>query len=291
MRNFFALLCLALLPLNSVRAEGFLLWQAQKDGQTINLLANIPVMSSDLVAKLAPEVHDAFKSSKLVIFESDPDVERRKEGRNQIINAALYPEGDDLMNHLPTDTKRAFQKICREYNIQGHNLIKLRPWMAAQNLLQMIYVRAQVRLGDDLEKYFYRRVTEDEKPLAFLQSPDDTINMFDAMNEKDQIRLLDKSMHDAQTLTNFLTRVEAAWKASDMDAATGIINESFADYPDVRKALFQSRHAKWADELQSQAGIEEQVFALVSLSSLVGPDNLLDQLKARGYLIAQVVPE
>jgi len=291
MKYFSALICLALLPFGGVHAEGFLMWQAQKDGQTINLLANIPVMSNDLVANLAPEVHDAFKTAKLVIFESDPDIERRKEGRNQIINAAMYPEGDDLMNHLPTDTKRAFQKICREYNIQGHNLIRLQPWMAAQNLLQMIYVRAQVRLGDDLEKYFYRRATEDEKPLAFLQSPNDTINMFGAMSEKDQVRLLDKSIHDAQTLTNFLARVETAWKTSDMDAATGIINESFAAYPDVRKALFQSRHAKWAEDLQSQAGIEEQVFALVSLSSLVGPDNLLDQLKERGYLIAQVVPE
>lgn len=273
------------------RADGFLMWQAQKEGQTIHLLANIPILSNDLISRLGPEVQDAFVKSKLIVFEADPDIERRKEGRQQIINSALYPDGDDLLNHLPPATKKEFQKICQDYNIHNRNIVRLHPWMAAQNLLQLIMVRAQVRLGDDLERHFYRQATTEDKPLAFLNSPMDTINLFDSISEEQQVQILDKSIRDARTMTNFLKKVESAWFASDAEAATAIINESFNAYPDVRKALFESRNATWAAELESQVGIEEQIFALVSLSNLVGNNNLLDQLKSRGFLIAQVVSE
>jgi uncharacterized protein YbaP (TraB family) len=291
MKKTFLLTLPLIMAINNALAGGFLMWQAQREDRTIHLLANIPVMSGDLIPSLAPEIQQAFEKSNLVVFESDPDVERRKEGRKQIIDSALYPEGDDLLNHLPKATRRDFQNICNEYKISTDNIVRLRPWMAAQNLLQIISVRAQVRLGDDLEKHFYRRAVTDDKALAFLSTPRVTIDMYAAMPEELQVKLLDKSIRDARTMTNFLSRVETAWKSTDADEATSLITESFRGYPDIYQALFVSRNRGWAADLESQSGIEDQVFVLVSLSNLVGTDNLLEQLKSLGFRIAQVVPE
>lgn len=286
-----ALIVLALCCTIPAHARGFLMWQAQKDDRVIHLLAAVPFLSKDVATDLAPEITTAFNESKLIVFESDPDPERRRAGRQRIYEAALYPENDSLINHLPGPVKKDYQKLCRDLVISGENINRLQPWMAAQNLLRIAMVKSQVRLADDLDRLLHQRAMLDDKPLAFLNTAQETLDMYQGMSEELAGRIFAKALRDAGTLTNFLPAVEAAWRASDLETATRLIDESFAGFDDVHAALFAERNLAWANDLDAQSGIEGEIFAVVSLSHLVGADNLLDRLAAMGYRIAQVVPE
>jgi len=285
------LLAITLLCTVQAQARGFLMWQAQKDDRVIHLLASVPFLSKDVATDLAPEINTAFSDAKLIVFESDPDPERRREGRRLIYETAQYPENDSLVNHLPAPVKKQYQQVCRELVINGENMNRLRPWMAAQNLLRIALVKSQVRLADDLDTVLYRRAVIDDKPLAFLNTAQETLDLYTSMSEELHVRMFEKALSDSRNLTNFLPAVEAAWRATDIDRATKLISDSFAGFEDVHQALFADRNSAWANDLDAQSGIEGEIFAVVNLSHLVGADNLLDRLAGQGYRIAQVVPE
>ncbi len=267
------------------------MWQAQKEDRKIHILATIPFVSADVATRPAREINQAYDASAVIIFESDPDVERRKAGQQVIMQAARYPEGDSLVNHLSDNTRKQYRSVCQRLTINTENLDRVRPWMAAQNLLKIAMTHSGVRLGDNLDMLFYRRAVNDDKPMAFLNNAQATIDLYSAMSDRAQERVLEKALRDSSTLTNFLPAIETAWRASDAEGAQKLIHSSFAGFEDVAAHLFSARNSSWADDLDAQAGIEGEVMALINLSQLVGPENLFVHLKNRGYLIAQVVPE
>jgi len=271
------------------QAQGFLMWQAQRDGQTLHILANIPIMSADIASRLADEIDQAFRSSSLVIFESDPDPDRRKEKMKMIAAISRYPEGESLTRKLPRRVAVEFETFNRNMAIDSDGMDRLRPWMAAQKIIQIASIQSRIRMADDLEQMFYSRAVHDDKAISFLNSTEDTINLYSGMSEERQIQMLQKALRDSRSISNTMAAVENAWRAGDEATATRIITKNYSGYDGLHEELFTSRNETWAGKLDAHRGVEDHVFVLVNISHLVGPGSLLDQLRARGYLIAQIV--
>ncbi|HMO04935.1 MAG TPA: TraB/GumN family protein [Kiritimatiellia bacterium] len=283
-----AVLLLTLAPMLAP-AQGFLMWQAQKDDRVIHLLAAIPFLSANVATDLGPDVIAAYNESKLVAFEAEPDPERRKEGHRLIIQAGRYPEDDTLLNHLTPALRKTYQRLATEWALNTDNLNRLKPWMAAQTLLRIAMTQSKVRLGDDLEKLLYVRAKIDDRPMAFLNTAQRTVDLYTSLDDALHLRIFEKALGDARTLTNLLPAVETAWRAGDADTATSLVRGSFAGFEDVYRALFPGRNAAWAEDLDAHSVIEGDILAIIGLSHLVGEDSVLDALAARGYRIAQVV--
>jgi uncharacterized protein YbaP (TraB family) len=285
------LFLLALLAAPMIRAEGFLMWQAERDGRTVHLVANIPFIADDLLPSLDPAIYRAFDASPLVVFASDPDPDRQRANRRAIVEAGKYPEGESLRDHLPPKTARQLDTLATDLAISTRGIQQLRPWLAAENLLNIAAVHAKIRHTDSLDRMFHSRASREGKTIGFLQTPQETIALHEALSDDEQIRLFEKTLRDVPRTAELLRRIEAAWRASDPEAAAAIYVENFAGFEDLHTALFAERNRAWAEKLETQSGFEDPVFALIGLSHLVGPHNLLDQLAARGYRIAQVLPE
>ena len=283
-----AVLLLTLAPMLAP-AQGFLMWQAQKDDRVIHLLAAIPFLSANVATDLGPDVIAAYNESKLVAFEADPDPERRKEGHRLIIQAGRYPEDDTLLNHLTPALRKTYQRLATEWAVNTDNLNRLKPWMAAQTLLRIAMTQSKVRLGDDLEKLLYVRAKIDDRPMAFLNTAQRTVDLYTSLDDALHLRIFEKALGDARTLTNLLPAVETAWRAGDAETATTLVRGSFAGFEDVYRALFPGRNTAWAEDLDAHSVIEGDILAIIGLSHLVGEDSVLDALAARGYRIAQVV--
>ena len=291
-RYMFAFLTIACcLATPTARADGFLMWQAERDGQTLHVVANIPFIADDLLPSLNPAIYQAFDASPLVVFASDPDPANLRANRQTLIAAGRYPEGESLRDHLPPKTARRLDTLAAEMGLSTRGIQQLRPWLAAENLVNIAATHARIRHVDSLERMFHGRATREDKTLGFLQTSADTVALYEAMPADRLLRLFEKSLDDVARTGELLRRIEAAWRAADPAAAAAVYADHFKGYEDLRDALFAERNRTWAEKLETQAGFASPVFVLVGLPHLVGPGNLLDQLAERGYRIAQVLPE
>jgi len=275
----------------AVHADGFLMWQAQRDGSVIHLLASIDFLTPDSLSVIAPEIRDAFDMSEVVVMESEMDMERRKLERRKIIAASAYPEGDNLMNHLPASTAERFNTLCKKMSIQSRGLVNSEPWAAAYNLTTVAQAKLAIPLKNKMDHMFYNWAVSENKSVDFLNQPEDTIAMFSDLPEETHVQIFDKTLNDIENMRDTYMRSEAAWRAADADAAAAIVEESYTGYPELREVLNRAAINRWADKLDEELAGEENIFALIHLRHLVGKDRLLEKLKEKGFVIAQVVPE
>lgn len=280
-----------LIVASATHAQGFLMWQAQRDGKVIHLLAGIDFLTQDSLTDIAPEIRNAFEKSEVILMESEMDMERRKLERRKIIEAASYPQGDNLMNHLPSAVADRFNKLCEKLVIQNRGMIRVKPWAAAYNLQTVAQAKLAIPLNNRMDYVFYDWANRDDKSVDFLNKPDEIIAMFGDLPEETHVRIFDKALNDIENMADTHQKAEAAWRASDADAAAALVDSSDAADPELRELLNRAAGNRWADKLEAQLTYEDNVFALVHLRNLVGRDRLLEKLKAKGFLIAQVMPE
>lgn len=273
----------------SARA-GFLMWQAQKDGQTIHLLADVRFLAPGSVNTLASEIEDAIHVSTLVLLESEMGIEQRKAERREIIAAASYPPEDNLLNHLPRDVVAQFNRLCEKLTIQPRGFVGTKPWAAAHNLNTVALSKLAIPQDNKLDAAVYNRALAENKPVTFAMNADDLIATYAALPHDTDVRVFAKALRDIDTMTESISVREAAWNSADAEAAASIVDASNADFADVQKAL-QPLQRIWLEKLTGSLASNDNVFALVSLDRLAGKDNLLKALEARGFTIAQVIPD
>jgi len=289
--NVKLLWAVSLMLAGAVHADGFLMWQAQRDGKVIHLLASIDFLTPESLSVIAPEIRDAFDSCEVFVMESEMDMARQKLERRKIIAASTYPEGDNLLNHLPSATANRFNELCRQLTIQNRAFLKTKPWAAAYNLTTVAKAKLMIPLNNKMDHMFYNWAVSENKTVEFLSTPEEMIEQFDPLPEETQVQFFDKTLNDIQNMRDMTTRAEAAWRAADIESATALVEESFAGYPELRDILNRAGANDWAGKLDAQLASEEKIFALIHLRHLVGKGRLLETLKDKGFLIAQVVPE
>jgi len=280
-----------LLSAGVVHADGFLMWQAQREGKVIHVLASIDFLTPDSLSVIAPEIRDAFDSSEVVVMESEMDMARQKLERRKIITASTYPEDDNLLNHLPSATASRFNDLCGKLTIQPRSFLKTKPWVSAYNLTTVAQSKLAIPLNNKMDHMYYNWAVSENKTVEFLNNAEELIAMFGNLPDETNAQIFEKSLRDIQNLRDTYTREEAAWRASDVEAATALVEESYTNYPELRDILNRAGGNDWAGKLETQLESEDNVFALIHIQNLVGKDRLLEKLKAKGFLIAQVIPE
>ena len=271
-------------------AHAFLMWTAAKDGQALHVLAHIPLLSEEPLTQLWPAIEESFEQSSLVVFESDLDPEARKERFRQILAAGHYPEGENILQKIPRRVLLEYSTFNRSMGVESEETYQLRPWLAAQQVLHVAALRVGIRPTTDMEQLLFVQAQEHNKPIAHLNEADDTLHLYTSMTEDMQIRVLQKSLRDAQAISNTLHAIQKEWLAGSADRAASLVGRAFTGFEPLRDFLFTSRNVLWARRLEEKSQAHEAVFVIVALSHLVGPNSLLNQLEYLGYSIQQVKP-
>ncbi len=266
-------------------AEAFPLWLAEAGERRVHILATIPVVSTDTLFRVPQAGRDAFEAATLVILDADPDPARRGEIMERAAEAAMYPEDRNLLDELPPARRRRVQQALEDLNIRNPTILRWHPWMAARQILNIASVRAGMQRTQSFELNYYRASQQRGKDVVFLASPAESVGLYQAMSDTLQQDLLEKTLKDAATIGPFLQALDTAWRAGDLDAASRRMNASFAGRDELRRALFSARNADWATRIAAWSEEHEDTFVAISLSHLIGPDNLLDALGRKGFTI------
>ncbi len=160
--------------------------------------------------------------------------------------------------------------------------------MLSLQLLALEWQKAGFDADLGLDKHFYDLAKKDSKPVQGLETVEFQIAQFDGMPMTEQDHLLSESLKELDTEQASVATLAAAWKAGDAPAVERVVLEDLKSDPLMYQRLLVDRNRNWFPKIDALFHRPGHALIVVGAAHLVGPDGLLQMLKARGYTIQQM---
>jgi uncharacterized protein YbaP (TraB family) len=255
------------------------LWKAEKDGKTSWLFGTIH-LGVNAERELPPWIADKIGTTTAFVMEADTS------DAGAISRVLMRTDGGSLRTDLGPDYWKKLEDAIGAQLAGGIDGMK--PFAAMTVLLAK-----DLPMTVAMDGILAGRARTEGKPLHFLESVEDQIAMIDPwMSPADIKAMLDEPGASKKQALDLL----AAYRAGDGPAVAKLFDDQTlwlaagrkAElYPAYIDALLGKRNRAWAPQIETWHG-EGGVFVAVGAGHLVGPGNLIDLLKARGFTITRV---
>jgi uncharacterized protein YbaP (TraB family) len=263
------------------------LWSVTTDKATIYLLGSIHLLTSDSYP-LDKNIETAYRNSKKVVFETDIGGMNATAVREKMTIRALYPEGQTLQQNIAPKTYRLLEKKVIEVGLSMNQLNRLRPWMCALTLVLLELQKMGLDPNYGIDRYFFNKARQDKKEMVFLESIEYQINLFAEMNSQEEESFLQQMLKDLEVVETMLTDIVSAWETGDAEQLGSILTISFKDHQDIYHRFLTQRNKTWLSKIEGLMAYGDNALIIIGAGHLVGPDNLLQLIKDKGYTVEQI---
>jgi uncharacterized protein YbaP (TraB family) len=178
-------------------------------------------------------------------------------------------------------------KTVGELGVPVDALKLLKPWMAALMLDALEWQKAGFDPDLGLDKHFYDSAKADGRPVQGLETVEYQLSMFDGMSPDQQDHMLSDTIKELGTEQESVTTVANAWRAGDAPAVERVVLQDLKSDPMMYQRLLVDRNRNWMPKIEALFARPRPSLVVVGAAHLVGPDGLLQMLKAKGYAIEQ----
>jgi len=263
------------------------LWKATSREGVVYLVGSVHLLTKDYYP-LSPALDDAYKDSSLLVEEVDMGEMLAPETQLQMLTRGILPAGKSLDTVVAPGTMALVTKTAASLGVPVEPLKLFKPWMLALTLLGLEWQRAGFDAELGLDKHFYDRAKTDGKPVQGLETLTYQISRFDEMSMDQQDHLLSESLKELGTEKASVTALADAWKAGDAPTVERIVLQDVKNDPALYQRLLVERNRNWFPTIDALLGRAGRAFVVVGAAHLVGPDGLLQMLKAKGYAVEQL---
>ncbi|MCV6611733.1 MAG: TraB/GumN family protein [Amphritea sp.] len=262
-------------------------WQVSNDRHTLYLGGTIHALrASDY--PLPAAFDQAYKQSKLVIFETDLAELSSPETQIMMQQALRYPQGDSLKRYI---SEPLYQKLLARWQSMGlppQLMASFRPGGIAMTMTMMELQRIGVT-AQGIDEFFHQQAVGDRKPVAGLESVAEQVGFLAEMGEGDEDVFLEGSLEELDQSQSFMDELIAAWRKGDQaDLERLILTDMRKELPTLYQSLIVQRNNDWLPQIRNMLRTPETELVLVGSGHLVGTDGLLYQLEKLGYRVKQL---
>jgi uncharacterized protein YbaP (TraB family) len=166
------------------------------------------------------------------------------------------------------------------------NLFK--PWALALTLQALEWQKAGFNADLGIDTHFYDMAKAAGKSTKGLETLEFQISRFDEMSMDLQERLLAETLKELETTQASFVKLADAWKSGDVGAVETIVLDDLKSEPAMYRRLLVERNQAWLPQIEALFSRPQPAFVVVGAAHLIGPDGLLQILRARGYKIDQL---
>jgi len=177
---------------------------------------------------------------------------------------------------------------AKELGLPVEPLKRFKPWSLALTLLGLEWQAAGFDADLGLDKHFYDQAVAAGKEVQGLETIEFQISRFDEMSMEEQDRMLASTLRELETEKAAVSTLANAWKAGDAPTVEKIVLQELRQEPRMYQRLLVDRNKDWMPKIEALFSRKGRAFVVVGAAHLVGPDGLLAQLKAKGYVIEQL---
>jgi uncharacterized protein YbaP (TraB family) len=263
------------------------LWKVTRGESIVYLVGSVHLLSKDYYP-LSPALEAAFLQSDLLVEELDLGEMYASDSQLQLLARGLLPAGQTLDAVLTPSTYQLVGDRAAGLGLPLEPLARFKPWALALTLLGLEWQKAGFDATLGLDRHFYDRARADGKEVRGLETLDFQIAFFDGMTMEEQDRLLASTLKELETQKALVTRLADAWKAGDAPTVERIVLQDLRQEPRMYQRLLVDRNRAWLPQIDALFARPGRAFVVVGAAHLVGPDGLLELLRAKGYAIEQL---
>jgi len=263
------------------------LWSVKTDKATIYLLGSVHLLKSDSYP-LDKNIEAAYRDCPKVVFETDIGGMNTPAVQEQMMALALYPEGQTLKQNISPETYSMLEKKVIEVGLPMDQFNHLRPWMCALTLDGIEFMKMGFDPQYGVDRYFFEKAKKDGKETLFLETLKFQIELLAELNGKEGDAFLRQTLKELEVIETLLPDMVNAWKNGDTTRFGAVMAMSYNDLPEIYDRFLAQRNKAWVEAIERLIGQGGNAFVVVGAGHLVGPDNLLQLLKDRGYTVEQI---
>jgi uncharacterized protein YbaP (TraB family) len=236
-----------------------------------------------------PESIDALlANADVVTMELDLDDVDAVAQQATLLQAALLAPGTVLRDVVDPAVYRVAEQRSREIGMDLAQLERFEPWFVAITMLDQGLRRLGFQAERGLEQYLVGKALQSGKEILGLETLAFQIGIFDALPAQAQQSLLEQTLHELDGANVAMTELTDAWRAGRLDALSERLLEDFADFPGLYETLVKNRNSEWLESLERYLRDGRRHLVVVGALHLVGRDNVIDLLEARGHEVARL---
>lgn len=271
--------------------RGFL-WEIRKGDQVGLLFGTIHVGRPEFYP-LPKARLDQLRRASVLVLEADVSDTTRAIAATQ--KYAMFAAGEPgLDKRLPAELKTRLDTILSRNQLDAAPLMRLKPWMLANVLALFEAAQAGYMPALAVEAYLSRLAAAENKPVLELESIEQQFQLFEQAPWSTQIAFLEEAVKAVETRAarREINRIVQAWETADRPALERLLAEMRAQNTVGARftvdTILLGRHPQMVRRIESLlAGGKVHLIAVGALH-LVGPQGLVEMLRARGYTVTEL---
>lgn len=265
------------------------LWKVVSPNRTL-YLAGDTLMLKEADYPLPDAITAAFQRSSELILEGDPTPPENPAKLGQLIRKlGLLPSGQTLSDLLDKGQMDALQGALDMAGMRLARIEHVRPWLAFIMLRKACFATLGINPHKQLGTTLFARALERGLPVSPLEATRFQLKMFAGFPDALMADWLALRASELAKLPDHRAMVVEAWRHGNIDKLMRLSAEQFRVHGKLRKVLVTDRNKRWMKLLDTRLQTSgEPVLVVVGLGHLLGEDNLLALLRARGYSVTQL---
>ena len=263
------------------------LWKATKGPGVVYLVGSLHLLTADYYP-LSPALDTAFRDLDLLVEEIDLREVSAPGSQLKMLTRGMLPPGQTLDRVVSPATYALVNKRLEGLGLPVEPLKRFKPWMLAVMLLALEWQKAGFDPNLGLDQHFFNSATIESKTVQGLETVDYQISRFDEMTADQQDRMLAETLKELDTEIASITKLADAWKQGDVTTIERIVLQDVKQEPQIYQRLLVDRNRNWLPKIEALFARAGHAFVVVGAAHLVGPDGLIQMLKAKGYRVEQL---
>lgn len=297
-RFAYALMCLTLLPcvfdsdaLAQTNDRRGFLWEVRKGKQIAYLFGTVHVGRPEFYP-LPPSRLKQLQRADAIVLEADVSDGARAIAATQ--KYAVYPQNEPgLEKRLTPELRQRVESALARNQLDAAPMMRMKPWMLGSVLALFEAAQAGYVPALSVEAYLMRLAKTDGKPILEFEGIEQQFELFEKAPWATQIAFLEEALKAVETRAarRELNRIVQAWETADRAALERVLAEMRAQTSLGSRftidTILLGRHPQMVRKIEAMmADGKTYVFAVGALH-LVGPQGLVELLRARGYNVTE----
>jgi uncharacterized protein YbaP (TraB family) len=199
--------------------------------------------------------------------------------------AGRLPFGQKLATVLPAKLHEDLEKAAWSVQYPPKLLEPLRPWLAGVYLELYSYIKVGFSSYYGIDHVIEQDAKARGAELAYLETVEQQLSNFSVLTKRGEIAYLQATVKGVLEEPDMPLILLNAWAAGDTAALGKVLDEGFAEVPQLRAQLLVGRNRKWVPQLRAMLASGKTHFVTVGAGHLVGRDSVVAMLRARGYKV------
>lgn len=272
-------------PSEAPRGPGPALWLLADADTRIWLFGSVHILGKDADWR-RKEIDAALNASRTLVLETPVDGAGNAAIAQEVARLGILEPGTRLDSLLTPAQRKALAQAARAYGLDGAQLQRLRPWLAALQI-SMAAASAQGQSAElGVEQSLLAGAKARGQSLRYLETAQQQVQIFANLPQEAQLRFLDVTLAQLEDSAGMLRRMDRLWLEGDVAGLGQVLDADFDRAgPQIRAALIDARNAQWAAKIAQMLDEPGEVFVAVGAGHLTGRGNVIALLEGEGHKI------